>query len=432
MDFEDFVVSGFYDGIVLDQTELATLRRVYFDTQLRSGLWLVNGPDHTPTALGEFTNRITVQESNFSGHVVCVVDDGGIAHTFINNNFEGCSNSFRLADQILFVAEYNEFENSTAENFITATTSLTGLSLADSTSISVRNNQASVPSTFNFFKTVAGVQRLDVSNNVLSNSLAASVEVGSGLVGNLTQIGNYNFASSNFQSGTPTTYFSLINNIFYRLKDIEIENSIVMDGGLSRIVNGGGTDAITWTNPSAPGNIVLSTNSTNRLVVSDTSAAITGSSGNALIVQDASADQGSLQLSTTNASYVIHGGNDYGGMDYRVPTGAEHVFRVNGSVVGEIDATGFVKSGVTIKPALPGTTGSIGGGALLAGACASGTVAVANSTTSMTVSVSPNTYPGDSVLFYGYVSSAGTVTVKVCGVIAVTPTSSTYNVRVIQ
>lgn len=86
----------------------------------------------------------------------------------------------------------------------------------------------------------------------------------------------------------------------------------------------------------------------------------------------------------------------------------------------------------TITAILTGTTASIGGGALLAGACASGTVAVTNSTTSMTVTVTPNTYPGDGTLFYGYVSTNGTVTVKACAIIALTPTSSTYNVRVVQ
>lgn len=93
--------------------------------------------------------------------------------------------------------------------------------------------------------------------------------------------------------------------------------------------------------------------------------------------------------------------------------------------------TAPITSGV--QPAtVSAVTASIGGGALLAAACASGTVAVANATTSMAVVVSPNTYPGDGISFYGYVSSAGTVTVKVCALAALTPTASTYNVRVIQ
>lgn len=96
-----------------------------------------------------------------------------------------------------------------------------------------------------------------------------------------------------------------------------------------------------------------------------------------------------------------------------------------------------VNSGTAVYPSsgniasiLTGTTGAIGGSLIAAGVCASGTVAVTGSLTSMTVQVSPNTYPGDGAIMYGYVSANGTVTVKVCGIVAVTPTNSTYNVRV--
>ena len=86
--------------------------------------------------------------------------------------------------------------------------------------------------------------------------------------------------------------------------------------------------------------------------------------------------------------------------------------------------------------ALPliGTTGSIGGAALTAGQCASGTVTVTGATTSMGVTATPATYPGDAFDWKAYVSSTNTVTVKVCTNLAGggTPTASTYNVRVIQ
>ena len=83
-------------------------------------------------------------------------------------------------------------------------------------------------------------------------------------------------------------------------------------------------------------------------------------------------------------------------------------------------------------PALSGTTTSIGGGALLAGAAATGTVNIVGATTGMAVIVSPVTYPGDGVDWQGYVSSTGVVTVKVTGIVAVTPAASIYNVRIIQ
>jgi hypothetical protein len=85
-------------------------------------------------------------------------------------------------------------------------------------------------------------------------------------------------------------------------------------------------------------------------------------------------------------------------------------------------------------PTLTGTTASIGGSALTAGTCASGTVTVTGATTGMAVVVTPATYPGDACTWHGYVSAANTITVKVCTNLASggTPTASVYNVRVIQ
>lgn len=81
-----------------------------------------------------------------------------------------------------------------------------------------------------------------------------------------------------------------------------------------------------------------------------------------------------------------------------------------------------------------GTTASIGGGALLAGACTAETqVTITGATTSMAVAVSPATgaSPGANVTWAGRVSAADTVQVKVCEGIAGTPTAMAYNVRVL-
>lgn len=101
---------------------------------------------------------------------------------------------------------------------------------------------------------------------------------------------------------------------------------------------------------------------------------------------------------------------------------------------GTINATGLAINGASLSAVLSGTTGSIGGGSLANGACTSGTVAVTSSTTSMGVVATPATYPGDGFSWNGYVSAAGTVTVKVCNATGGTgtPTASTYNVRVLQ
>jgi hypothetical protein len=83
---------------------------------------------------------------------------------------------------------------------------------------------------------------------------------------------------------------------------------------------------------------------------------------------------------------------------------------------------------------LSGTTGSIGGTPLTANTCTSGTATVTGATTSMVAVASPNTYPGDGLLWSGQVTAVNTVTVRLCNYTqnSTTPLASTYNVRVIQ
>ena len=94
-------------------------------------------------------------------------------------------------------------------------------------------------------------------------------------------------------------------------------------------------------------------------------------------------------------------------------------------------AAGIYDNGTRIKTVLTGTTGTISG-ALTLSTCDSGTAAVTGATTSMSVVATPVTYPGDGVVWNGYVSAAGTVTVKECGLGIITPVATAYNVRVLQ
>lgn len=113
--------------------------------------------------------------------------------------------------------------------------------------------------------------------------------------------------------------------------------------------------------------------------------------------------------------------------------GLMNVCESSTTFAGSVNAQGGLQSnGVTINPVLTGTTSSIGGSSLAAGACTSGTASISGATTSMAVAASPATYPGDGFWWEGYVSAAGTVTVKVCAGAAGTPTASAYNVRVLQ
>jgi hypothetical protein len=109
-------------------------------------------------------------------------------------------------------------------------------------------------------------------------------------------------------------------------------------------------------------------------------------------------------------------------------TGVAQINEANGALYANADLNDGIYA------ALAGTTGSIGGASLAAGACASGTASIANATTAMVATVSPQTYPGDAFVWKAFVSTAGTVTAKVCNATAsaATPAASVYNARVIQ
>ena len=94
--------------------------------------------------------------------------------------------------------------------------------------------------------------------------------------------------------------------------------------------------------------------------------------------------------------------------------------------------SGAWQLGATSAP-LTGTTGSIGGSALLAGACASGTATVTGASTGMPAIAAPSDGTNISALgtsISATVTSSNTVTVNVCALLAVTPTAKNYNVRV--
>ena len=85
--------------------------------------------------------------------------------------------------------------------------------------------------------------------------------------------------------------------------------------------------------------------------------------------------------------------------------------------------------------ALYGTTGSIGGSALAAGAAAQGSVAITSATGAMVCTASPAAYctPDNGGVYFDVkceMSSSALATVKVIAPVAGTPTACTYNVHV--
>lgn len=89
-----------------------------------------------------------------------------------------------------------------------------------------------------------------------------------------------------------------------------------------------------------------------------------------------------------------------------------------------------IQSGNVVTKRGSAVSASIGGGALLAGACASTTVTITGVVVTDVIDATPQTFPGDGTIWFAYRSAADTVTVEVCAIIAITPTASTYNILV--
>ena len=88
------------------------------------------------------------------------------------------------------------------------------------------------------------------------------------------------------------------------------------------------------------------------------------------------------------------------------------------------NATGYVELGLT------GTTGSIGGSALTAGTCTSGTATISGGTAGhpALASESDGTFIGGNYTVRAVTTNSTTVTVEVCAAVAGTPAAKTYNV----
>ena len=97
-----------------------------------------------------------------------------------------------------------------------------------------------------------------------------------------------------------------------------------------------------------------------------------------------------------------------------------------------IVSTSLTVAGVPVLGRLAGTTPSLGGTGLTQGSCSTVTATVTGATVGMAVNVTPATDPGTGFYWYGFVSSANTITARVCSGQGGTntPVASAYAIRV--
>jgi hypothetical protein len=106
---------GFKYGVVLEQSECVDIDHCEFSGQLAggAGVWLVNGGDLTPGAASGYTNRVSVGHCQFNEGVTTygVRDDGGVMHTYKENNYNSCLNHIRAAGVLSLNIIGGEFES---------------------------------------------------------------------------------------------------------------------------------------------------------------------------------------------------------------------------------------------------------------------------------------------------------------------------------
>lgn len=125
VDLFNVYISGFRYEVIFDQTEIATIDKCeILHGSGQTGIWLVNGADHTALANTGFTNRITISRNQFNGagsSLENIQDDGGVNHTICDNNFNAGGLALRASGVSGLAFRGNESESHTGSAVIVLT-----------------------------------------------------------------------------------------------------------------------------------------------------------------------------------------------------------------------------------------------------------------------------------------------------------------------
>lgn len=112
-----FIHSSAGCGVIFDQTEVSRIEKCTFYTPQTGGngacLWVVNGSSRTAGATMFYSNQLSFIGNQFNAAAStarCVVDEGGINHNYVGNNFNGGSHSFEGSALNGCIISENELE----------------------------------------------------------------------------------------------------------------------------------------------------------------------------------------------------------------------------------------------------------------------------------------------------------------------------------
>lgn len=102
------------------------------------------------------------------------------------------------------------------------------------------------------------------------------------------------------------------------------------------------------------------------------------------------------------------------------------------AIVRAQTTTYWTLDGAWSAPHFNAVSAPIGGSLLLAGGCQSTNVTIPGILPTMTAVVSPQADPGNSVQWQAFIPSANTATVRICALLAATPPSIVYSIKILQ
>lgn len=193
-------ISGFKYGVIFDQTELADILSCQLVGNTTGQVWLVNDNSHTGGANGGFTNRISVQRSQISPGAGSygIIDDGGTAHTFQDNNYNGGVTHIVSAGGNSLNIIGGEFESASSTNITFSNITFGGTAVGQGVSANIIGASFTPTSGNNvIFTTSQG--SLSVISNIFGGSATPSI------AGLNNTFGFFGFANEGISySGTAT------------------------------------------------------------------------------------------------------------------------------------------------------------------------------------------------------------------------------------